>query len=139
MLCLRAFLPRHRLGQSADEDIGLMVLNDHAKGARHILNLGSREDLERHSDAPGAVRDRDTGACAANIERECNHLWTPRLRVQRIARGLESSGDARGILAASLRHGGLTATTAIDERHDLLDDVTRVETSGGGVIGRGGQ
>lgn len=100
MLCLRAFLPRHRLGQSADEDIGLMVLNDHAKGARHILNLGSREDLERHSDAPGAVRDRDTGACAANIERECNHLWTPRLRVQRIARGLESSSDARGILAA---------------------------------------
>ena len=139
MLCLRAFLPRHRLGQSADEDIGLMVLNDHAKGARHILNLGSREDLERHSNAPGAVRDRDTGACAANIERECNHLWTPRLRVQRIARGLESSSDARGILAASLRHGGLTATTAIDERHDLLDDVTRVETSGGGVIGRGGQ
>lgn len=37
--------PAHRLGQSADEDIGLMVLNDHAKGARHILNLGSRETL----------------------------------------------------------------------------------------------
>ena len=68
VLGLWALLARHGLRQAADQDIGLMVFQDHTEGTGHALHLARGQDLERHGHATGAVGDRDAGARAADIE-----------------------------------------------------------------------
>ena len=46
---------------------------------------------------------------------------------EQLACGIKRSIDAGNILAASLRHGGLTATAALDLAGNLLDYRTSIE------------
>ena len=100
--------------QSANQDIGFIVLKEKRNPRENEMTSSAGMPFSRAS-----PRDRERSEAAMpilallDIERDRDHGEPQQAELS--ARGVESGGDALGILAAGLGHGGLTAAAAADQ------------------------
>ena len=72
-LGLRTVLPAEGLRTAADENIGLIVLQDAPEGTRQACDLGRRQDLDRHGDPARSIGCRNADTDLADIKSERDH------------------------------------------------------------------